>query len=455
MPKTTSRREFLKTAVGAAGVGLGASATSSGAEEAQKIKPKAARRPPKDRLNLAFIGVGGRGYSNLRSLSGENVVALCDVDRKWPEKAFEQFPKAKAFRDFRVMFDKLHNQIDGVVVSTPDHMHAVAAMQAIKLGKHVYCEKPLAHDIHEVRELTKAAQQAGVVTQMGNQGTSNATFRAGVEAIRSGVIGDVREVHVWTDRPVWPQGQPTPKDGDTPPEHLAWDLWLGTAPQRPYKSGKYHPFFWRGWWDFGTGALGDMGCHTANLPYMALDLTAPTTIESENSGFSKDSFPTWSIIRYAFPARGQQPPVTWTWYDGGAMKPAKVYRKLMALIHGEKLAPSGCVMIGEKGTWYSPHNYGGTWMLLPKERFQDWTPPDPTLPRSPGHHQEWVRACKGGPRPMSHFGYAGPLTETILLGNIATFAGKQVAWDAAAGKITNCPEADARIRREYRAGWTL
>lgn len=459
MSKTTSRRQFLKTAAGAATAGLGASAgraeSNQAPGKARQAKPKTRRKSADEKLNLAFIGVGSRGYDNLKSLAHENVVALCDIDHKWSAKAFEQFPKAKAFHDFRVMFDKIHKQIDGVVVSTPDHMHAVAAMQAIKLGKHVYCEKPLTHDIYEARELAKAAGKAGVVTQMGNQGTSSSGLRAGVEAIRSGAIGEVREVHVWTDRPVWPQGQPTPKGSDRVPDHVKWDLWLGTAPERPYKSGKYHPFFWRGWWDFGTGALGDMGCHTANLPYMALNLTAPTTIASENSGFSRDSFPTWSIIRYDFPERGGRPPVTLTWYDGGGLKPAKVYRKLMSLIHGEKLPTSGCVMIGEKGTFFSPDTSGGKWLLLPKERFEDWTPPDPTLPRSPGHHREWAAACKGGPQPMSHFGYAAALTETILLGNIATFAGKPVHWDAAACKVINSPEANARVRRDYRAGWTL
>ncbi len=450
-----TRRVFLSDTAkaGAAFWAAGVVGGTRGADAAPRAKPRPVSK--NEKLNVGCIGAGGRGTSNVGSLSQENIVALCDLDSRWAKKSFEKHPKAKKFEDFRVMFDKMHKELDAVAVSTPDHQHAVAAMMAIKHGKHVYCEKPLTHDIYEARALAKAAKEYGVVTQMGNQGTSNDMFRKGVDAIRAGVIGKIREVHVWTDRPTWPQGQPTPTGSDQPPPHLNWDLWLGTAPARPYKSNKYHPFFWRGWWDFGTGALGDMGCHTINLPHMALHLDVPTSVESEHSGFNGDSFPTWSLIKFAFPARGDQPPVTMTWYDGSPLtKPPKVLRKLTSMIHGEKLGVSGAIMIGEKGTWYSPHNYGGKWVLLPKERFAGYEV-ERKLPRSPGQHREWVEGCKGGPKPMSSFDYASRLTETILLGNLATYAGKKILWDAPKGEVTNCPKANAKVRREYREGWSL
>jgi len=451
----TTRRVFLRRTL-QTGAGLAVGQNRGMAEAASQTKPSSRRRlSPNDKLNVACIGVGGRGGSNVTDVMSENIVALCDTDQHYSKKTFAKLPKAKTFHDFRVMFDKMHRQIDAVVVSTTDHMHAPAAMMAMRYGKHVYCEKPLTHDVYEARVLTKAALEHKVATQMGNQGTASSALRQGVEAIRAGVIGPVREVHVWTDRPQWPQGMARPKGSNRPPAHLKWDLWLGTAPERPYVRNKYHPFFWRGWWDFGTGALGDMGCHIANMAFMALNLTSPTSVSSENSGFDRQSFPTWSIIKYEFPARGDDPPVTWTWYDGGIHKPVKVLRKLTSLIHGEKLSGNGSILIGEKGTMYAPYNLGGRWLLLPKEKFEDFKPPAPTLPRSPGHHQEWIAACKGGPPAMSNFAYSGPLTETILLGNLATYAGKKILWDAPNCRITNCPEADAHVRREYRKGWTL
>ncbi len=456
----TTRRDFLKgTALTGAGLWVAGNAGCVQPKATQTVAhkplPKPRYRSANEKLNIACIGVGGRGGGNVSSFVRENIVALCDVDHRYAKRTFQKFPKAERYHDFRVMFDKMHGQIDAVVVSTPDHMHAPPAMMAMRYGMHVYCEKPLTHDVHEARVLAETAAKYKIATQMGNQGTSSGGLRRGVEAIQAGAIGNVREAHVWTNRPQWPQGTARPKGGDPVPSHLKWDLWLGTAPKRPYKRGKYHPFMWRGWWDFGTGALGDMGCHTANMAFMALKLGSPTSVVSENSGFDKDSFPTWSIITYEFPARGDLPPVTWTWYDGGIRKPVKVLRKLKSLIHGEKLSPSGSILIGDKGTMYSPHDYGGSWMLLPKKKFAEFKPPPQTLPPSRSHHQEWVDACKGGPQAMSNFAYSGPLTETILLGNLATYAGKKILWDGPNCRITNCPEADARVRREYRKGWTL
>ncbi len=450
-PKETTRRDFLKnTAVIGAGLWV---VGGAGCSIFQPL-PKPRYRSPNEKLNIACIGAGGQGGGNVKAVSEENIVALCDVDDVRAAGSYKKFPKAKKYHDFRKMFDEMHAVIDAVVVSTPDHMHAPAAVMAMRYGMHVYCEKPLTHDIYEARVLAEVAAKYKVATQMGNQGTSRDGFRNGVETIQSGAIGKVRQVHVWTNRPVWPQGMARPTATPPVPTTLKWDLFLGTAPERPYNPA-YHPFKWRGWWDFGTGALGDMGCHTANLAFMALKLGSPLSAEAQNSAFHKDSFPTWSVITLEFPARGDLPPVTWTWYDGADKKPAEVNEKLKSLLEGEEMAGSGLLLIGDKGKLYSPNDYGEKWMLLPKDHFEGFTPKDPILPRSPGHHAEWIRACKGGPPALSNFSYAGPLTETLLLGNVAMYAGKKIEWDGEDGCVTNCPEADALVRRTYREGWTL
>jgi predicted dehydrogenase len=445
----STRRDFLKSAALA-----GAGVVFANAAGCSLLRPRPRYRSPNEKLNIACIGAGGRGGANVNAMSEENIVALCDVDSKRAAGSFEKFPDAERFTDFRRMFDKLHRTIDAVVISTPDHMHALPAVMAMEQGMHVYCEKPLTHDVFEARLLAETARKYGVATQMGNQGTSSDGLRRGVEAIRSGVIGPVREAHVWTNRPVWPQGMDRPTETPEVPEHLDWDLFIGTAPFRPFHPA-YHPFKWRGWWDFGTGALGDMGCHTANMAFMALGLGSPVSAEARNSDFSRDSFPTWSVITLDFPARGELPPVKWTWYDGSDQKPDWVIEKIKSLIHGEEMAGSGSVLIGDKGTLYSPNDYGTEWVLLPKEKFEGWTAPEPTLPKSPGHHKEWIEACKGGPPAMSNFSYAGPLTETLLLGNVAMFAGHRIEFDGKRCRVTNCEFADSLIRREYREGWDL
>jgi len=400
-----------------------------------------------EKLNIAMIGAGGRGRGNLDGVLSENIVALCDVDERLAHSARQACPNAKFFQDFRRMLEQMRSQIDAVVVSTPDHTHAVAAAMAIRMGKHVFCEKPLTRTIWEARRLRDLAQRYKVATQMGNQGTAFNELRQGVEVVQSGVLGKVTEVHVWSNRPVWPQGIPRPKEESIIPDGLDWELWLGPAPRRPYHD-MYHPFNWRGWIDFGTGALGDMACHTMNLAFWALNLRDPVSIEAETSGFNGETFPRWSIVRYQFPSRGNLPPCKMVWYDGGQKPPAE-------LLQGEPMAESGLLLVGSEGTFYSPGDYGAGYVLLPREKFANYQPPAPTIPRSPGHHQEWINACKGGPPAMSNFDYASALTETALLGNLAIITGERINWDARRMRAVNSPKADRVIRPVYRSGWTL
>ncbi len=463
MDRRTNRRQFLKNAA-VAGVGFWVAGRTA----------RAASRSPNEKLGIACIGGGGKGRSDIEGCAGENIVAICDIDDDRAGPSYKKFPRAKRYRDFRRMLEEMDKEIDAVTVSTPDHQHAVAAMMAMKMGKHVYCQKPLTHDVYEARALTEAAAKYGVVTQMGNQGTASDGFREAVEVIRSGAIGAVREIHVWTNRPVWPQGtgallgvggvQNALREGrgDTgfpkPPGHLDWDLWLGTAPMRRYWPKAYHPFAWRGWWDFGCGALGDMACHTANMAFMSCNLGFPTSIEAECSEYNPETFPMWSVVRFDFPARGTQPPLTFTWYDGGNDKPAWVNRKLAELAQGRKVSESGSLLVGDKGTLFSPNDYGAQYVLLPAGDFAGYKPPAPTLPRSPGHYAEWLTAIKENKptMPMSSFSYAGPFTETVLLGCVALrFPGRRLEWDGPNLKFTNVAEANNYVRREYRKGWEL
>ncbi|GIV15715.1 MAG: NADH-dependent dehydrogenase [Armatimonadota bacterium] len=400
-----------------------------------------------EKLNIAMIGAGGRGRGNLDGVLSENIVALCDVDERLAYSAQQACPKAKFFKDFRKMLEQMRKEIDAVVVSTPDHTHAVAAAMAIRMGKHVYCEKPLTRTIWEARMLRDLARRYKVATQMGNQGTASNELRQGVEVIQSGVLGKVTEIHVWSNRPIWPQGIDRPKEEMIIPDGLDWELWLGPAPKRPYHEA-YHPFKWRGWIDFGTGAIGDMACHTMNMAFWALNLRDPISIEAETSGVNGETFPKWSIVRYQFPQRGDLAPCKMIWYDGGQKPPVE-------LLQGEQMADSGLLLIGSNGTLYSPGDYGTPFVLLPREKFANYQPPAPSIPRSPGHHQEWINACKGGPAAMSNFDYASALTETALLGNLAIITGERIQWDAKRMKAVNCPKADKIIHPVYRKGWTL
>lgn len=408
-------------------------------------KPR--RVSPNEKLNIAAVGAGGQAVTDINGCAAENIVALCDVDQKRLEERAAKFPKAKLFRDYRKMISEM-KEIDGVVVSTPDHHHAHAAALAMRMGKHVYCQKPLTHSIWEARLLRKLAAKTKVVTQMGNQGHSYDSTRRIVELVQGGVLGDVREVHVWTDRPIWPQGIERPQGGGAAPAHLDWDTWIGPAPMRPFHSA-YAPFNWRGWWDFGTGAPGDMGCHNSDAAYWALKLDAPTSVEAESSGVNSETCPKWSIVKSHFPARGKMPPVTLTWYDGGK-KPSR------DLAGGIELPANGTIILGSKGKIvFRDWNPDG-FRLLPEDQFKDFKGPAPTIQRAPnGPYREWIEACKGGPRCLSDFDHAGRLTEFVLLGNVALRVGEKIEWDAKKLRAKNCPEADQYIRREYRKGWEL
>jgi predicted dehydrogenase len=323
---------------------------------------------------------------------------------------------------------------------------------AMRLGKHCYTEKPLTHSVWEARQMTLVARRHRVATQMGNQGTSNATLRQSVEIVRSGAIGEVREVHVWTNRPIWPQNINRPAETPPVPATLSWDLWLGPAPERPYHNA-YVPFAWRGWWDFGTGALGDMACHTMNLPYMALRLGAPTAVSADVAHrVNNETAPMGCTVTYEFPARENMPHCRLYWYER-RLPPRELF--LDALQPNQNPSGSGILMVGSRGTLYSDSDYGGSRRLLPTADFANYQPPEPTLPRSPGHHAEWLRACKGGPPAMSNFDYAGPFTEVVLLGNVAIRTGQRLLWDSENLRVTNSTAAAPYVRREYRRGWEL
>lgn len=417
--------------------------------------------PPSERINFAGIGAGGQGGGDVQAMAaqGANVVALCDVDSDRAADNFKRFSKARVYTDFRKMLDKEEKHIDAVTVGTPDHIHAVASMDAIRRGKHVYCEKPLTHTIYEARQLTLAAAKHKVATQMGNQGHATEGARLTNEWIQAGVIGEVRQVHVWTDRAGkrWKQGIGRPAERPPVPKTLDWNLWLGPALERPFHPA-YVPVYWRGWWDFGTGAMGDMGCHIVDHPIWALNLGSPMAVEAFNTldgseldgQPNRETYPIASVIHYEFPARGKLPPVRMTWHEGGLMPPTPA-----ELPVGEKLPESGVLYIGTKGKMYhSAH--GGMPKLLPGELHDEARKVKKTMPRSPGHHTEWLLACKGQGKAMSNFSYSGPLTETVLLGVLAQRApGQRLLWDGDNMKVKNHPELNQFVHKEYRKGWTL
>jgi predicted dehydrogenase len=429
----SNRREFLK---GAALTGLGL--TLGDAAWAQD-------KSANERVNFGCIGVGGKGDSDTADAARlGNLVAICDVDDDTLAKAAKKYPNAKVYNDYRKMLDEMGKSIDAVTVSTPDHNHAPAAAMALHMNKHVFCQKPLTHSLFEARRLGRLASRNKLATQMGNQGTADPSRRRNAALVRAGALGTVTEVHVWTNRPIWPQGGPRPVETAVP-SNLHWDLWLGPAPARPYGAG-YHPFAWRGFWDFGTGALGDMACHTLNLPFDALDLRDPISVVAQTAGHNRDSYPKWSIINYEFAANDHRPAVKLVWYDGGKLPPADI-------LDGQKLADSGTLIIGDKGKLYTTGDYGGGGKFLG----DGVTMPEVSVPVSPGHFEEFIRAIKTGEPAASNFpNYAGPLTETVLLGNLAVWAdGKKIEWDARHLKATNAPEVEEIIRPKYRDGWTL
>jgi predicted dehydrogenase len=413
------------------------------------------RVPPSEKINIAGIGVGGRGAGDLDECGSENIVALCDVDEAHAGGVFKKYPNAKKWTDFRKMLDE-QKDIDAVVIAVPDHLHAVIAMTAIKHGKHVYCEKPLAHCIWECRQLTVAAREAKVATQLGNQGQASESNRLVSEMIWDGALGTVREVHSWCNRPISQRGIERPKETPPVPATLHWDLWLGPAKYRPYHSA-YLPFRWRGWWDFGTGVLGDIGCHQMDAVFRALKLGYPTTVEAcssnmdEGPAVREETAPKASIVRFEFPERQGMPPLTLTWYDGGLLP-----QRPPELEEGRKFGEADDnLFIGDKGKML---NY----RLIPESRQKEYGKPPQKLPRSPGHHKEWINACKGSEPARSNFDWAGPLTEVVLLGNIALKMERQLYekglklhYDGPNMKVINLPEANKYIRDEYREGWSL
>jgi predicted dehydrogenase len=468
MARKTNRRKFIGQAA-TLGAGLG---VWSGVSPLWGANDSALQG-----LSAACIGVGGKGSSDTSHIAeqGVAIVGLCDVDGGRLNKKSREFPDAKKFDDFREMLDQLGDKVDIVTVSTPDHTHAAAAIRAMRMKKHVYCQKPLTWSIREARMMRETAQQTGVVTQMGNHGTSADGLREGVEVVRSGAIGDVSEVHIWSNRPVWPQGTGRPPGEDSIPDNLNWEAWIGPAPMRPFKEGAYHAFNWRGWVDFGTGALGDMACHTTNMPIMALKLfDAQAVTAIKNSGLTEgETFPSRSALMFEFAARDGLVPCKFHWYDGGELPgddvisqlPESFQKRIEQQKQGGKKT-SGALLLGSKGALFSPDDYGSQYYLLPKEDFSAYKPPAQTLPRIPykaGNDQrqkwEFVSTIKGDYEPgtMANFGYGGRLTETILVGNLALRVpeGTRIEWDAKNLVSPNVPEVNQFVQREYRAGWEV
>lgn len=403
---------------------------------------------PSDKLVIAGIGVGGRGSSDINGVSSEYIGFLCDVDDSRAAKTYAKFLQAKRYKDYRRMLEKEQDNIDAVVIGTPDHIHAPAAMTAIKMKKHVYCEKPLTHTIYEARALTQAAKKYGVVTQMGNQGHAGEGIRLTYEFIKDGAIGDVYECHGWSDRPIWPQGMDRPAGSKPVPESLDWKLWLGPAKFRPYNDG-YVPFAWRGWQDFGTGAMGDMAVHNLDPAFFCLGLTSPDWVEAKTSGVNKESWPKWQELTYHFPKTDKHNEIVMKWFDGGHKPP-----RPEELEEGRQLGTNGIIFIGTKGKIMCG-SHAGAPVIIPEAKRKEYRKPEKSLPRSSGHHREWVDACKKGDPSgaWSNFGYSGPFTESLLVGNLAVLLKKRIEWDAENLKATNAPEADILINKKYTKGF--
>jgi hypothetical protein len=463
-------------------------------------------KSPNEKLNIASIGAGGKASSDISGCAGENIVALCDVDEVRASGKFKQYEKVPKYKDFRKMLDEQGSNIDAVIVSIPDFMHATAAMWCMERGKHVYVQKPLTRTVWEARQLLEGANKYRVATQMGNQGYSNEGTRQAAEMIWAGEIGNVTEVHAWTDRPIWPQGLTQIPPPEPVPDTLDWDLWLGISEKRPYTSGGpdyksplnghfYQPGNWRGFYDFGCGALGDMACHILGAPNMALQLGAPSSVECiSKEGPSDFMFPAKSVIRYDFPARGSMPPVKVFWHDGlketpnipgvpegellgdlpnarrpeGAPAPPPAprtgfvgnvfdYEKYQAMMSAEEKrvpSPDGSLFIGDKGM-LTTGTYGEATRLIPVEKMADYHFPAQVLTRSPGHYRDWIRACKGGDPACSNFNVAVPFVEWMLLGVIALRVEGKLEWDAAKMRFTNNPEANKYLKPTFRKGWSL
>lgn len=440
-----SRRNFLKSA---AAVAVGVTIVP------RHVLGGPGYQAPSDTLNIGAIGAGGMGGSNLEQVQSENVVALADVDWNRAAESFERFPNAQRYRDFRRMLEEHENDIDAVIIATPDHTHAVAATMAMRMGKHVYVQKPLTRTIHEARLLRDLADEYNLVTQMGNQGHSHDDGRKLVEWVWAGAIGPVHEVHIWTNRPIWPQGVPRPADSMPVPDYLDWDLWLGPAPDVPYNKA-YAPFAWRGWVDWGTSALGDMGAHLIDHAYWALGLDYPTAVWSSSTPFGgKDddraSWPQAQMTQYEF-ARGGREPIRMMWYDGGLLAPRPA-----VLPDDVKLEPGGgAILVGEQGILLYD-TYGHNPRLYPESLMEEYADVPQQLPRiDVSHEMNWVNACKGLNEPSCPFSYAVPLTETMLLGIVANQAGQLIRYNPRDMTIPNAPDAEQYLHYEYRNGWSL
>ena len=423
------------------------------------------------RIQIAGIGVGGQGSGDIDQAAkcGGTIVGLCDVDSQMLDKKAAQYPEAKRYSDFRKMLGEMGTTVDAVTISTPDHVHGIAAMLAMNAGKHVYCQKPLTQTVFEARELRKVAADKKLATQMGNQGSASDGLRKAVEVIQSGMIGSPTEFHVWSNRPIWPQGMDRATGEDPVPGTLDWNLWLGPVKKRPYLNQAYHPFAWRGWKDFGTGALGDMACHTVNMPFRALKLGYPSVVECEmSSRIYQETYPLTSRIRFEFPEREGLPPVKFWWYDGAPGSSNHPLRPYPDLVHqvvaiDGKLPDSGCLIIGDKGRVFSPDDYGSKFYIqLDGEAGFSAADDHPlvksvplTIPRSPGHHEEWFEMMRSGTPAYSNFEISAYLTEIILLGCIALRVGEGVRmeWDGPNMRSPNCPQASEFVKREERLDW--
>ncbi|REJ70952.1 MAG: gfo/Idh/MocA family oxidoreductase [Planctomycetota bacterium] len=428
-----TRRQFIQRA----------SAVSVGAWIAAGTPVWSEARSANEKLDVGVIGAGGRGRSNLNAVGEtENIVALCDVDSERLAQSAADYSTAATYSDYRAMLDE--EKLDAVIVSTPDHTHAPAAVAAMQSGRHVYCEKPLAHSVYEARRMAEVARETGVVTQMGNQSHATDRLRRVVEIVRSGQLGPVHEVICWSNKQF--SGGDRPTESPPVPPTLDWNLWLGPAAERPYHPD-YLPFTWRGWWDFGSGNFGDMGCHIIDAPCWALELDYPTSILAAGPPPHVASSPTALVVRYEFPARGERPPVRLTWYDGSWAPPYE-------MIDDVELPAQGSLIMGEEGQLLFPHTKGDT-VLFPRQRFADLESPEPMFSRPAHHHAEWIEACKGRGETLSNFEYGGRMTEFILAGVVAYRMGRVLEWDGPNMTATNCPEADALIKPPMRKGWEV
>jgi hypothetical protein len=459
---TLSRRGFL-----ARGTGLAALGGVAPLVVPRHILGGEGYQAPSDTLQIAAVGIGGMGQHYLAGCKGERIVALCDLDHGLAAKVFQAYPEAKRYHDFRQLFDKESKNFDAVIIGTPDHTHAVILAQALQAGKHIYCAKPVTHTITEARRIGKAVAAAKqLVTKTSVQSSGTEPARSTTELLNAGLIGPVRELHIWCDHPVYPCSVVRPTDAQTPPPGMDWDLWLGPAPLRPYHSA-YHPWRWRPWWDFGGGTVGDMGCHTFHVYFHELRLRAPRTVYGWGStrceGFSTrvetpECQSHANMVTWDFPARGDLPPLLLHWYDGGMRPPRPV-----ELNRGIRMPTTGLLFVGEKGKLLSAYSGGSCsgrrglagGLLLPEEKFRDVQPPPKTLRRVDDHYGEWTQACKSGARTVCPLEFGCEMTELALLGALALRTGQLLEWDADALRVTNDADANQYLDPPYRAGWRL